>query len=71
MSPLLDALRQAIDADPLAALCGATSPQPQLIVVRALADQVEPVMALWQRLWAVWRQQAWQCPSSPPRIWRV
>ena len=68
---LLDALRQIIDADPLAAQCGATAPDPQLIVVRALAAQVEPVMALWQKLWALWRQQAWACPSVSPRIWRV
>lgn len=68
---LLAALRQAIDANPLAAHCGATAPNDQLIVVRALAARVEPVMALWQRLWVVWRQQAWQCASAPPRIWRV
>ena len=68
---LLGALRQVIDNDPLAAQCGATAPDPQLIVVRALAAQVEPVMALWQKLWALWRQQAWQCTSEPPRIWRV
>ncbi len=68
---LLAELRQAIEANPLAAQCGATAPNERLIVVRALADQVEPVMALWQRLWALWRQQAWQCPAAPPRIWRV
>lgn len=68
---LLAALRQVIDADPLAPQCAATAPNDALIVVRALADRVEPVMALWQSLWAQWRQHAWQSPSAPPRIWHV
>ena len=37
----------SIDAYPLAATAGATSPNPQ-VVVRALASMVEPVMALQQ-----------------------
>lgn len=68
---LLDGLRQAIEADPLAARCGASAPNEHLIVVRALAPQVEPVMALWQQLWAHWRQAAWGLPATAPRIWRV
>jgi urease accessory protein len=68
---LLDGLRQTIAASPLAPTCGATSPHEQLIVVRALAPQVEPVMALWQTLWRQWRQQAWGLPSQTPRIWHV
>lgn len=68
---LLDALRQRIDAHPLALRCGATSPNPQLVLVRALADHVEELMSLWQTLWAALRTGAWGMAHEPPRIWRV
>jgi len=68
---LLDAVRAAVNGHPLEQQCGVTCPSEQLLVVRALADQVEPLMKLWQALWAVLRQEAWQLKAPPPRIWHV
>lgn len=50
---------------------GATCPNEHLLVVRALAHQVEPIMQLWQRLWALLRTHAWGLEHTPPRIWSV
>lgn len=68
---LLELLREQIDAHPLAARCGATCPNDNVLVVRALAQQVEPVMQLWQALWATLREHAWQLGTIQPRVWRV
>jgi urease accessory protein len=69
---LLEAAREALaaDADPTV-LAGATGPEPRLIVLRALAPQVEPLMAAFQRAWARLRALAWGMGAEPPRIWRV
>lgn len=67
----LDAVRDAMAAHPLASRCGATSPHPQVLVVRALGPLVEPVMDLLRQLWACWRQQLWQLPGQAPRIWAM
>lgn len=68
-----EALLDAVRAVPPAAdvRVGTTSPHPQLLVLRALAPLVEPLMATLQQAWAVWRPLAWQLPAQPPRIWRV
>ena len=50
---------------------GATCPNPRMLVVRALAPMVEPLMALFQQVWASLRTEAWQLGSTPPRIWKV
>jgi len=68
---LLAQTRAAVEASPLALQCGITCPNDHMLVARALADQVEPVMALWQTLWATLRREAWDMPQAPPRIWRV
>lgn len=62
---LLDAARDEV-GDTLA---GATSPQPGVVVLRALAHRVEPAMALLQRVRAGWRRAAWGLAAEPPRIW--
>ena len=49
----------------------ATSPHPQLLVVRALAPLVEPLMIGLQHAWAALRTAAWQLDAPAPRIWRV
>lgn len=67
---LLEAARVPIGADALQATAGATSPQPQVVVLRALAQRVEPAMALLVQVRAAWRQAAWQLAANPPRIWR-
>jgi len=67
----LDVARAAIDAHPLAATAGATSPHPNVVVVRVLAPVVEPAMALLQTVWAAWRAHCWQMPAQRPRTWSV
>lgn len=67
----LDALRELIDASPLAATCGATSPDERLLVVRALAPRIEPLFTLWRQLRGLLRQQAWGLPPVAPRIWAM
>ena len=65
----LDAARQVIDAHPLCATAGATSPDGQVVLVRVLAPMVEPSMALLRSVWLAWRRQLWQLNPGSPRIW--
>ena len=67
----LDAARAAIDAHPLRARAGATSPNSQMVVLRVLAPQAEPAMQLLRQVWRAWRTQLWQLPAEPPRIWAM
>ena len=67
----LDCVRTLIDAHALRATAGATSPHPQVLVVRVLAPLVEPAMQLFKSLRAAWREQLWQLPAVPPRIWAM
>jgi urease accessory protein len=66
---LLDAARSTATAHPLATATGATSPQPGVVVVRALAARVEPAMDLLQRIWRMWRPLAWDLGATAPRVW--
>ena len=50
---------------------GATCPNPRMLVVRAVTPLVEPLMALFQQVWATLRTQAWGLNNTPPRIWSV
>ena len=63
--------RAAIDAHPLRARAGATSPNSQMVVLRVLAPQAEPAMQLLRQVWRAWRTQLWQLPAEPPRIWAM
>uniref|UniRef100_UPI0035B3974C urease accessory protein UreD n=1 Tax=Hylemonella sp. TaxID=2066020 RepID=UPI0035B3974C len=67
----LECVRELIDAHALRATAGATSPHPQVLVVRVLAPLVEPAMQLLRSLRAAWRQQLWQLEAVPPRIWAM
>ena len=67
----LDAARAVMDAHALKASAGATSPNGQVLVVRALAPQVEPAMQLLQQVRAAWRAALWQLDAEPPRIWAM
>ena len=67
----LDAARAVMDAHALKASAGATSPNGQVLVVRALAPQVEPAMQLLQQVRAAWRAALWQLCAEPPRIWSM
>ena len=68
---LLDAARERIAASPLAATAGVSATADSLLVLRALAHRVEPVMALLQAVWAGWRQLHWGLAPCPPRVWRT
>jgi urease accessory protein len=52
-------------------IAGATAPDARLVVLRVLADRVEPVMQLLGAVRAAWRQTAWGLAGRPPRIWRT
>ncbi len=68
---LLGAVRAVLDADTHAIQAGATCPNPQMLVLRAVAPLVEPLMGLFQQAWAALRAEAWGLASVPPRIWGV
>lgn len=69
---LLDTVRACIDRNTLTSVqAGATCPHPQVLVLRAVAPLVEPLMALFQSAWAVLRTEAWGLPNTAPRIWKV
>lgn len=68
---LLQTVREVLDAGHEGVQAGATCPNPQMLVLRAVAPLVEPLMALFQRVWAVLRTEAWGLTSVPPRIWKV
>ena len=67
----INAARAVMDAHALKATAGATSPNGQVVVVRALAPQVEPAMQLLQQVRAAWRAALWQLDAEPPRIWSM
>ena len=65
----LDGARQVLGAHALNAQAGATSPNPQVVVLRALAPQVEPARDLLKKVWAAWRQTLWNKAAVAPRVW--
>ncbi|WP_210547304.1 urease accessory protein UreD [Rhodoferax sp. PAMC 29310] len=65
----LELARDLIAAHPLLATAGATSPNPQVLVVRCLSPVVEPAMGLLRQIWGAWRAQLWQCGQETPRLW--
>ena len=67
----LDAARAVIDRHALKATAGATSPSGQVIVVRVLAAQVEPVMELLRQVRCAWRAALWQLDAAAQRIWAM
>jgi urease accessory protein len=69
---LLDSARAVVAAQSaLSAQAGATAPHERVVVLRALADRVEPAMQLLKQVWAAWRGTAWQLAATPPRLWRT
>ena len=67
----LESARAVIAAHTLASTAGATSPHPQVLVVRLLAPLVEPAMGLLRALRNTWRQELWGKSPSSPRIWSM
>ncbi len=68
---LLDAARQAVADAPADLRCGATSPHERVVVLRVLAAQIEPALALLAAVRAAWRLAVWSLPPRPPRIWKT
>jgi urease accessory protein len=68
---LLDAAREVVASHALAASTGVSSAHAGIVVLRLLAQRVEPAMALLAAVRAAWRAQAWQLGAHPPRIWRT
>ena len=52
-------------------ICGATSPEPRLVVWRALGERVEPVFNALIALRTAWREAAWSLAAPLPRVWRT
>lgn len=67
----LDSARTVIDSHALKASAGASSPCGQVVVVRVLAAQVEPVMQLLRQVRCAWRAALWQLDAPQPRIWAM
>jgi urease accessory protein len=66
---LLAHARTLLEASPLFDSAGATSPHPEVVVLRVLAPVVEPAMQLLRQVWQAWRGELWQLPAGTPRIW--
>ncbi len=62
---------QVVGASPLQATAACTAPDERLLVLRLLAHQVEPAMALLQAVRAAWRLEGWALQAQPPRLWRT
>ena len=67
----LECARETIGTHPLQSTAGASSPNPQVVVVRVLGNQTESVMDLLKNVWANWRQGLWQMGAMVPRIWAM
>ena len=65
----LDQVRALLDSHALRQSAGATSPHPQVLVIRVLAPLVEPALELLKVLRARWRASLWDLPAVPPRVW--
>jgi predicted phage terminase large subunit-like protein len=68
---LLDVVRGVLATTPAQVQAGATCPNPNMLVLRAVAPLVEPLMALFQQTWAQLRPAAWGLANTPPRIWNT
>jgi urease accessory protein len=68
---LLDAARAGLQGHALSASAGVTAAQPGVLVLRVLAQRVEPAMQVLMRVRAAWRLAAWGLAAEPPRIWKT
>ncbi|QNK68786.1 urease accessory protein UreD [Variovorax sp. PAMC26660] len=66
---LLAQARELLDAHGLQDSAGATSPHPEVVVLRVLTPVVEPAMKLLRQVWLAWRNELWQLSAAMPRIW--
>lgn len=66
---VLDVARDIMATHDLRSTAGATSPNPQVVVLRAIAPLVESAMDAMRQVWTAWRSLLWNQPASSPRIW--
>lgn len=67
----LDCAHRHLAQHDIAARAGVTCPNPRVLVLRALCDQVEPATNLLRSVWSAWRQTLWRKAPDPPRIWAM
>lgn len=69
----IDAVRALIEpgGEFAGLFAGVTRAQPRLLVLRALADRIEPLFALLRAVRGAWREAAWDLPAVEPRVWRT
>jgi len=63
--------RDVCENHPLRLQAGVSSPNPRVVVVRVLSDQLEPAVDLLKKIWLQWRSQVWGMPAVAPRIWAM
>lgn len=63
--------RECIEASALRLSAGATSPHPQIMVLRVLSPVTEPTVQLLREVWAAWRQEMWSLSGTLPRLWQM
>lgn len=63
--------RECIEASTLHLSAGATSPHPQIMVLRVLSPVTEPTVQLLREVWAAWRQEMWGLSGTLPRLWNL
>ncbi len=66
---LLEAARDTVAGHELAPTAGATALCDAIVLLRALAPRVEPLMQLFRAVRHRWRAQAWGLDAVSPRIW--
>lgn len=66
---LLEAARESVSAAGAELPAGVTAVQSSVLVLRVLAQRVEPVLQLLGRVRAAWRSTAWDMAALAPRIW--
>lgn len=63
--------RECIEASTLRLSAGATSPHPQIMVLRVLSPVTEPTVQLLREVWAAWRHEMWSLSGTLPRLWQM
>ena len=66
---LLSSAREVLEAAPGGDPGGASSPDPRIVVVRALAGRIEPLWETLRSIRARWRTMLWDIAPDSPRIW--
>jgi urease accessory protein len=63
--------RDVCEGHSLRLQAGVSSPNPRVVVLRVLSDQLEPAVDLLKKVWLQWRSQLWGMPAVAPRIWAM